>query len=152
MSDQFEMRINTRYQDQKWLTGEGVARGIRVEAPALMAAVTRAAEPGLQALQTNVNQIPARTGRLQRSPILKQRLYGSGNYIGGLTAMAVVGYQSDVAPHAYYVEYGARRSRRGTMPTFAPLARAFESARPAMEQALSRELQNVAERSVSGGG
>ena len=150
MSQELELRINTRLQDREWLSGRALSNSVYVDAPLLMAAVTRAAQPGLQALQSNVNQIPSRTGRLRRSPILKSKWYGGGSLRGGVSAVALVGYQNDVAPHAYFVEYGARgRSRRGSMPTLAPLARAFEAARPAMENALNAEMQLIADKATS---
>jgi hypothetical protein len=35
------------------------------------------------------------------------------------------------------------------MPTLAPLARAFEAARPAMENALNAEMQLIADKATS---
>lgn len=141
MAGDFEIQLNTRYHSEKWLTGSGLGSVMQVDTPSLLAAANRAVQPGLVALQTNVNQIRARSGALRKSPATKSKIYGSGSR---RTATALVGFKSGIAPHAYYVEYGTKARRgRGSMVGLAPLTRAFEASRPSMEAAMTRELQSL---------
>jgi len=143
MADGIELRLNTSYQDGKWLEGRGLTSSLVVPVPALMAACHRAIMPGLTALQSNVNAIRARTGRLRRSPGLKTKVYGT-------TATALVGFRSGTAPHAYYVEYGAKRRLRGSTAALRPLRRAFDVSRGAMERVMAAELAAIADRALGG--
>ena len=147
MADGIDIQLNTRFQDAKWLSGNALGQSLRVEAAALLQAAERAVQPGLVALQSNVNQIRSRKCALRRSPGTKSKLYGGGSR---QTATALVGYRSGVAPHAYYVEFGTRKRRgRGAMAARRPLLRAFESARSSMEAAMTRELQAIMARAAS---
>lgn len=143
MAAGFEMRLNTSYQDAKWLEGKGLQSSLRVSVPELLAACDRAIAPGLSALRTNVSSIRSRTGRLRRSPGAKSRIYGT-------TATALVGFRSGVAPHAYYVEYGAKRRLKGRTAAMRPLGRAFATAQGAMERIMQAEMKAIAERAVGG--
>jgi hypothetical protein len=141
MAGDFDIQLNTAYHSEKWLSGSGLGPAMRVDAASLLAAAQRAVQPGLVALQSNVNQIRARTGALKQSPGIKAKLYGNG---GRRTATALVGFKSGVAPHAYYVEFGTKpRRRRGSMVGLKPLTRAFQASRPAIESAMTRELQSL---------
>ena len=142
MADGFEMRLNSRYQDARWLEGKALQAALVVPVPELLAACDRAVMPGLMALRSNVSAIRSRTGRLRRSPGTKAKVYGT-------TATALVGFKSGVAPHAYYIEYGARRKRQGSTAALRPLRRAFEASRGAMERAMSHELAAIAEKAAS---
>ena len=136
------MRLNTRYQDAKWIEGRALQAALVVPVPELLAACDRAVVPGLMALRSNVSAIRSRTGRLRRSPGAKAKIYGT-------TATALVGFRSGVAPHAYYIEYGARRKRQGRTAALQPLRRAFDSSRNAMERAMSQELAAIAHKAAS---
>lgn len=141
MAGNFDIQLNTRYHTEKWISGSGLGSALQVDTPSLLAAANRAVQPGLAALRTNVNQIRARTGALRRSPATKAKIYGSGTR---RTATALVGFKSGVAPHSYYVEFGTKaRKGRGSMVGLAPLSRAFQASRPAMEAAMTRELQSL---------
>jgi hypothetical protein len=141
VSEYLQVELNTQYHDAQYLRGELLVNAMQVDVSSLLAAATRAVQPGLQALRTNVNAIRARSGRLGRSPGTKSKIYGGGSR---RTVTALVGYRSGIAPHAYYVEFGTKdRSKRGRMAGKLPLQRAFETARPAMENAMTRELQDL---------
>lgn len=141
MANGFELQINTSYQDAKWLKGRGLQVTLEVPVPQLLAACDRAIMPGLSALRTNVAGIRAKSGRLRQSPGTKAKIYGR-------TATALVGFRSGVAPHAYYVEYGAKRKLRGSTAALKPLRRAFDSSRGAMAQIMAREMEALGQRAL----
>lgn len=138
-----EMRINTSYHDAQWLQGRALQGALTVPVSELLAACERAVAPGLQALRSNVAGIRSRTGRLRRSPGSKAKIYGT-------TATALVGYRSGVAPHAYFIEFGAKRRKQGRTKAFGPLRRAFEASRSAMQRTIAKELTAVAEKATAG--
>jgi hypothetical protein len=142
MAAGFEMRLNTAYQDSKWLEGRGLQSALVVSVPEMLAACDRAIMPGLSALRSNVAGIPRRSGRLRSSPGTKSKIYGT-------TATALVGFRSGAAPHAYYIEYGAKRRLRGSTAALRPLRRAFETSQGAMAQIMAREMRMLAEKAAA---
>ena len=141
MAEGLDFEISTKYRDANFLAGNAVADALRLDVSKLVGSCNRAAAPGLMALRSNVAGIKSKTGRLGRSPAVKSKVYKTGN---NWTALALVGYDSGIAPHAYYIEYGSRnRQKRGAMPAFFPLQRAFESTRETMKATMQNELQKI---------
>jgi len=136
----FEIGINTRYENAKWLKGQAVSEALYIDPSKLAKACERSIEPGMMALRSNVNRIPARTGALRRSPVSKVKLYGNGKRA---TAVGLVGFKSGIAPHAYYIEFGASRALQGSTKVYRPLGNAFDSSRSAMQAVMTDELAKI---------
>ena len=118
---------------------------VQLSASDLVAACAKAAEPGLSALVANVKQIHPVTGRLSESPRIVTRQYKRN-----AVAIALVGYEKGVAPHAYLIEYGTKeRRKRGKVTGKAPLGMAFLAAKTSMEARLKAQLEQLMEKAAS---
>lgn len=147
MADGIRLDMNTTEKDARWVRGGLLPSAVQVSPDLLRAAVERSMQPGLMALQRNVQQIPARTGRLRRSPAIVTRKYGKPPFY---RIVGLVGYRAGVAPHARYLEMGTPpRAGRGKVLPRRSAWTAFFTNRGVMEQNLKSEMERLVSDAVS---
>jgi hypothetical protein len=139
--------LNTTEQDAKWIKGGVLDRTIVLSAQDVRAAVERSMQPGLMALQRNVQQVPARSGRLRKSPAILTRKYGRAPFF---KIVGLVGYRSGVAPHARYLEMGTPpRAGRGLVKAGRMAWSAFFANKDVMGANITREMESLVQKAVN---
>ena len=147
MADGIRFGLNTTLKDAKWVRGGLLEQTVRLTPEEVRSAVLQSMQPGLMALQRNVQQVRAKTGRLRRSPAIVTRKYGKAPFF---TVVGLVGYRSGVAPHAISIERGTPpRFNRGKVAARRFAWSAFFQNREIMEQALKSQLETLVQKALA---
>lgn len=148
MAKEVEFRLNTTAKDAKWMRGNALAAGLKIDATQVRSVVEKSMQPSLMALRRNVQQAKPKTGRLRRSPGIVTRKYGGSQR---LVIVGLVGYKARVAPHARYLEFGTPPvgNRRPIVARrYAWLA--FFSTREEMKRSAQEGLQSLMAEAADG--